>query len=101
MYVGGYIVYSVPKKNSCNVCKEFFILTKTDSTVIPKADNYCFNVINRGSLKYPSHYVMYIILTVAFKVFKIILSERYESEILPRKKNKLVLRSTILEFVDL
>lgn len=43
---------------------------------------------------------MYI-LTVEFKGFKVILSERYESEILAREKNKLVLRSTILEFVDL
>lgn len=62
--------------------------------MIPKADNYYFNVINRGLLKYHSDYVMYI-LTAAFKVFKAILSERYESEILARKKNKLILRSTI------
>lgn len=77
------------------------ILTNTDSTVIPKADNYYFNVINWGSLNYSSDYVMYILI-VAFKVFKVILSERYGSEILARKKNKLVLRSTILDFfVDL
>lgn len=75
----------------------YFILTHTDSTVIPKADNYYFNVINWGSLRYSSDYVMYILI-VAFKVFKVILSESHESEILAPKKNKLVLRSTILDF---
>lgn len=85
--------------NSCNVCKEY--CTYHSNKYRPKADNYYFNVINWGSLNYSSDYVMYILI-VAFKVFKVILSERYGSEILARKKNKLVLRSTILDFfVDL
>lgn len=61
VYIGGYVAHSVLKgpNKSCSRCNEFFTLTNVDSTYVPKADNFYFNIINRGSLKYPSDYVLY------------------------------------------
>lgn len=102
VYIGGYVAHSVLKgpNKSCSRCNECFTLTNVDSTYVPKADNFYFNIINRGSLKYPSDYVLYI-LTIAFKVFNVIISDRYEAEFLSRNKNHVILRSTIIGFLDL
>lgn len=102
LYITGYLANVILKNNSCSKCKEFLTISGTDvsSTVLPQNKNYYFNVINRGSLKYPSDFLMSIV-TTAFKVFQVVLTDRYESKFLSVKGQKETLISTILEFLEL
>lgn len=40
VYIGGYLVHSILKNNSCTGCTDFFTPTNIESTVVPQKDNY-------------------------------------------------------------
>jgi len=99
VYISGYVAHVALKHNSCNSCHSLLTLKDAVSNVMPQQDNYYFNVINRGSLKYPSDTLLEVIV-VGFKVFKTLISERYEGDFLSVCNQRKALKTTITEFLN-
>lgn len=100
VYIGGYICNSILKHNTCSSCKDTLLLKESESSrfVLPK-DNCYFNVIDRGSLKYPTDFIVNV-LVVAFKVFNLVISHRYESIFLRCRSQKNVLCNIITHALE-
>ena len=98
-YIGGYICHKLLKYLECEGCKSCFVLLDKTSVLSSNALSYYFNVIDRGNLKYPSDIVINILVT-GFKVFKVMIGERYENTFLNCKSQRNVLMSVIYYALD-
>lgn len=91
VYIGGYIAKEVSKYILCDSCKKLLVNeSMTSSNILPKSSNPYFNSIDRGGLKYPSDFVLNVLI-VTFKTFNLLISERYESTYLNCKSQRDVL----------
>ena len=98
-YIGGYICHKLLKYVECEGCKSCFVLLDKTSVLSSNALSYYFTVIDRGNLKYPSDIVINILAT-GFKVFKVMIGERYENTFLNCKSQRNVLMSVIYYALD-
>lgn len=100
VYIGGYISHSVLKKCSCCECCDLLLSNDSiPSEILLRQTNLYFNVIDRGSLRYPSDFIINI-LVASFKVFNVVISERYESMFLRCTSQKYILTKLITESLE-
>jgi hypothetical protein len=85
------------KRVECEGCISFFVLLDKTSVLFSNTLSSYFNVIDRGSLKYPSDAVINILVTYLFKVM---ISERYEYVFLNSKCQRTVLMSVMYNVID-
>jgi hypothetical protein len=66
--IGGYVCKNVCKTVNCETCRRVLVCdSDITSTIIPQENNFYFNIIDRGGLKYSSDTLINILLLV-FKV---------------------------------
>jgi uncharacterized protein with PIN domain len=98
-YIGGYVCYKLLKMNKCKSC-EVTLLNRNKDMIISNINNEYLTFVDRGSLKYPSDEIVNV-LAVGLKLFKTIISERYEYAFINSKCQRKVLVDLISDAVDL
>lgn len=80
VYIGGYICKIIMQNCTCRSWQDVLLLNNDNVTsgVLKPEENYYFNVIDRGALKYPSEFIVNILIT-QFKLFSMLISDKFES----------------------
>lgn len=101
IYIAGYVGRQICKHLNCEQCHKFLILDKDleyESTDA-KIKEY-FSFINRGGLKWPTEFVIQVVIQT-YIIFLKLISERYEDAFLSCKNQKFVLEQLTFEKLDL
>lgn len=88
IYITGYIVHKIGNAITCIDCKKF--LHHDREITVEYANNALLSYlkfIDRGGLKYPTDYFVSLVINL-FLLFKILISEKFESHFLKEKSQK-------------
>lgn len=102
IYIGGYIVQKSSRtKIQCIRCQHKLACDRELVIQTVPCDKYQYlQFIDRGGLKYPSEYLVNILLK-GYSIFQVLISERYENDFLNARCQKSLLINLILRALEL